>query len=340
MVYRGQLTSKFLLCGLSLVLLFSCNPDKPSGNVENVTENSTSTGKPYTAVAPEFKADSAYYWIEKQVALGPRIPNSKAQKQCAELIITALKDFGLKINVQKAQVLGFDGKMLSCTNITGSVNPENTNRIFLSGHWDTRPFADQDTKDKDVPIDGANDGGSSTGILLEIARVIGKNKPNIGVDLIFFDVEDYGQPSGSKFPYMEDSYCLGSQYWAKNKPMSYMPKYGINLDMVGNSGATFTKEATSVNYAYGVVEKVWQTAAKIGYGNYFINKNTNGITDDHAYINEIAKIPTIDIIHHDERTNSNFPETWHTHNDNLKNIDKSTLKAVGQTMLEVIYTEK
>ena len=110
--------------------------------------------------------------------------------------------------------------------------------------------------------------------------------------------------------------------------------------MIGGANARFTKEGTSMYYAPGILEKVWKTATDIGYGNYFVNEKTAPITDDHSYVNEITKIPTIDIIDNDPSTKSNFYKHWHTHQDNLENIDTKSLKAVGQTLMQVLYYEK
>lgn len=331
-------TKYFLYLFLFSTFITACSTDNNSKQ-EHVTNKEEERNY---IKAPDFSADTAYNFIATQVAFGPRTPNSKAQKQCEKFIVSTLKKYNLTVIEQKTQVKAYDGKMLYCNNITGSIHPENTNRIFISGHWDSRHVADQDVANQNKPIEGANDGGSSAAVMLEMARVLSQYKDlKIGVDFIFFDCEDYGQPNNSGLPYMEDSYCLGSQYWSKNKPMGYQPRYGINIDMVGATNVRFLKDGTSLQYAYGVVEKVWQTAARIGYGSVFINKQSGtSLTDDHLYVNTLANIPCIDIIHHDEATPSNFPITWHTHNDNLQNIDKTSLKAVGQTLLEVVVNEK
>ena len=166
-------------------------------------------------------------------------------------------------------------------------------------------------------------------------------RDRIGVDIIFFDAEDYGEPSsGMSIQSNPDSWCLGSQYWAKNphKP-NYKAEYGILLDMVGSSNAHFTQEVISMTYAPNIVRKVWNKAAQFGHGNYFSNhQNIFQVTDDHKYINEIAGIPSIDIIHYDQNTGS-FHKSWHTHQDDMSVIDKNTLKAVGETLLGVILDE-
>jgi Zn-dependent M28 family amino/carboxypeptidase len=327
--------NKYISILITLIFsLISCD-----NNTQNVSETKNDPPKPFIDV-PKFNEDSALVFIKDQVEFGPRVPSSKAHEKCALYIINKLKAFGLQVQVQEGIVRTFDNKTHKIKNIIASVNSDRQSRVFISAHWDTRPFADQDSKEKDKPIDGANDGASGVAVLLELARQFSKVKPIAGIDLIFFDIEDYGQPQGSKFPEMEDSYCLGSQYWANHKDPSYLAKYGINLDMIGGANARFTKEGTSMYYAPGILEKVWKTATDIGYGNYFVNEKTAPITDDHSYVNEITKIPTIDIIDNDPSTKSNFYKHWHTHQDNLENIDTKSLKAVGQTLMQVLYYEK
>jgi glutaminyl-peptide cyclotransferase len=319
---------------LFLLTLMGCD-----NNTQNVSD--TKNNPPETVVnVPLFNEDSALVFIKNQVDFGPRVPSTEAHEKCANYIINKLKSHGLQVQVQEGMVKTFDNKTHKIKNIIASVNPDRQSRIFISAHWDTRPFADQDSKNKDMPIDGANDGASGVGVLLELARQFSIVKPTAGIDLIFFDIEDYGQPQDTKFPEMEDSYCLGSQYWANHKDPSYSAKYGVNLDMIGGTNARFTKEGTSMYYAPGILEKVWKTANDIGYGNYFVNDKTAPITDDHSYVNEIAKIPTIDIIDNDPTTKSNFYKHWHTHQDSFENIDKKSIKAVGQTLMQLLYHEK
>lgn len=334
---RGE-SSVRILWGFSIIIcmFLSCNEaDKNTSLEKNKLQSQ------HQIQTPSFNEDSAYIFIQKQVAFGPRVPNSKGHEQCALYLEKTLKRFTSNVIIQQAEVVAFDTKRLKIKNIIASINPQTKNRIALFAHWDTRPFADQDTKDQETPIDGANDGGSGVGVLLEVARVLAVTTPNIGVDIILFDAEDYGQPENSKFPEMPESYCLGSQYWVKYKHIpNYFARYGILLDMVGAKNAQFSMEGSSMLYAADVVKKVWNIAAQLGYSDYFVFNQTKPIIDDHYYINNIAQIPTIDIIQHDPLTPSNFSPSWHTHSDNMEVIDKNTLKAVGQTLLEVIYREK
>jgi glutaminyl-peptide cyclotransferase len=315
--------------------------------------DTTQTTEPPTMVsAPAFNADSAYSYVDRQVAFGPRVPNTPAHVQTGNYLTAKLKQFGCEVTEQSFVATTWDGKKLNARNIIGSINPKATKRIVLASHWDSRPHADQDADkaDQNKPVTAANDGASGVGILLELARTIqqSQTKPNVGIDIIFFDAEDWGngekatgdyeKESGNQFDYI--GFCLGSRYWAKNlhKP-GYSAYYGILLDMVGAKGATFAKEGLSMQFAPSVVNNVWQTASRAGFSQYFVDTPGGQITDDHVAPNTIAKIPMIDIIHTNIGTGGFFP-AWHTAEDNMSNIDRGTLKAVGQTLLQVVYNEQ
>lgn len=289
---------------------------------------------------PAFNADSAYLYIKQQVDFGPRFPNNEAHGKCALFLEKKLRSLGLKTTTQIGKATTFNNNNITIKNIIAEYNPDHEKRILLFAHWDTRPFADQDTKNMTKPILGANDGASGVGILIEVARQLTIIKPDIGVDIIFFDAEDYGQPAGMTAT-VSETYCLGSQYWGKNPhKKGYTAEFGILLDMAGNANAYFTQERISMQYAPHIVQKVWNNGRNLGYGNYFVNKTTNFVgTDDHQFVNEIAGIPSIDIIHYD-RSSGNFHPTWHTHDDNMDVIDKTTLSVVGEVLLYTIYQEK
>jgi hypothetical protein len=288
---------------------------------------------------PAFNADSAYLFVARQVAFGFRVPNTAPHRECADYLAGKLKEYGAKVFVQEAVVTAYNKERLNAKNITGSYNPDSKRRILLFAHWDSRPYADhdEDNANHGKPIDGADDGASGVGVLLEIARQIAANQIKTGIDIIFFDAEDYGIPENIK-DYSPDTWCLGSQFWAKNPHIpDYKANFGILLDMVGSKGASFYKEYTSVKYASQYVELVWNTAKNLGYGKYFINAQGGHIVDDHKYVIEGRRIPCIDIINYDPNNSSGFGDHWHTLNDNMNIIDKETLKAVGQTVLDVIY---
>jgi len=316
-------------------LLLTCCGQKSATKGVDVTYDTSSV----SIETPVFDADSAYSYVARQVAFGPRVPNTEAHKACAAYLASELERHGAKIFVQDARLTAYNGDILSAKNVIGSFDPEKTQRVLLFAHWDSRPYADQDADPANYykPIDGADDGASGVGVLLEIARQLGVKRPEIGVDIIFFDAEDYGTPTFSDV-YLPNSWALGSQFWAKNPHVpNYRAEYGILLDMVGAKGATFYKESTSVSYAGKYVEKVWTAARLLGYGKYFINASGGTITDDHTYVIEGRKIPCIDIINYDKDNHTGFGAYWHTLNDNMDIISKETLKAVGQTVLHVIF---
>lgn len=283
---------------------------------------------------PTFNADSAYGFVQEQVDFGPRIPNTAEHMAAGDKIIARLENYGAEVKVQSFEATTYDGVDLKLRNIMASFNPTAKKRILLATHWDTRPWASKDMIDKTAQFDGANDGASGVGVLLEIARTMNANNlPNIGVDLMFFDGEDWGQENGDN----TDSWCLGSQYWAKNKD-GYTAYYGILLDMVGAKDAQFPFEGYSHRYAKKILNKVWTSASKIGHGRYFVTTQPGSITDDHFYVNVTAKIPMIDILHFDP-VNGYFGDFHHSTKDNMDIIDKRTLKAVGETVLYVVYAE-
>ena len=292
---------------------------------------------------PEFNPDTAYVMVEKQLDFGARVSNTTANKKCAIFLSNKLKTFIPATQIQIGKMKAFNGTLLDVQNIIASYNPNNPNRVMLCSHWDSRPFADWDPEEKNhtKPVPGANDGASGVGILIEIARQLSINKPDIGVDIILFDTEDYGAPKTyKKDSQVEDDWGLGAQYWATNPhKKDYRAKFGILLDMVGAKGAEFYMEKYSMNFAPDVVRKVWNTAGDIGYSNFFISQESSAITDDHYYVNTLRNLPTIDIIHHDSNSKTGFFPFWHTTKDDITHIDKETLKAVGQTLLTVVYNE-
>jgi len=290
-------------------------------------------------VVPKFDADSAFLYIKKQVEFGPRVPNSVAHQKCHNYLVEKFSEFGAETFTQSDLVRRFDGESMNMKNIIASFNKDVFKRILLCAHWDSRFLADNDSINVNTPILGANDGGSGVGVLLEIARQIQKNPLPIGIDIILFDVEDQGEPNGTFNP-KADSWCLGSQYWSRNPHVSnYFADYGILLDMVGAKNAKFTKEGVSQKFASRIVERVWGAASQLGYSNFFVSESTPPIIDDHLYINKLIHIPTINIVEYDVTTHNRFNKHHHKHSDNLSIIDKNTLQAVGQTVLEVLYHE-
>ncbi len=296
-------------------------------------------------VGPAFIADSAYAYCQAQCDFGPRTMNSQAHDLCEQWIIGKFRQFGMSVIPQKATLKGYDGTDLRSTNIIASYKPDLTDRILLCAHWDSRPWADNDPDEANwhKPVMAANDGASGVAVMLEVARQLQQcDSLQRGVDFICFDAEDYGFPQWAEGDDPGDTFALGAQHWAANlhKP-GYTARFGILLDMVGGQGARFCQEQMSLRYARHIVDKVWQAAAVVGFGSFFPKEMGAGITDDHLPVNTVAKIPCIDIIpYYPDCEQSSFGPTWHTVNDDMAHIDRATLQAVGQTIIQVLFSDK
>lgn len=319
-----------------VLILHGCTGSKPDETRE----------PPRIINVPKFNSDSAYHFIDKQVQFGPRVPNTVPHERSGDYLVNKLKSFGAKVIEQRFSAPSFDGQQLRLRNIIASFNPENQKRILFAAHWDTRPVADKDKVNPKGKMDGANDGASGVGVLLEMARILGQDTTlSIGVDLILFDGEDWGEPENSQTEReppqnWESWWCLGSQYWSKNKHVSgYSAFYGVLLDMVGAKNSQFFREGVSRQYAPRIVSKIWNTASRLGFSDYFVKQDAHAITDDHLFVNELAKIPMVDIVHYQQGIGY-FGDYHHSQKDNMDLISKETLEAVGTTLLNVLYYEE
>lgn len=306
-------------------LLFSCSQEDESRlNFERQGRE-----------VPSFNADSAYHFVEQQVKFGPRNPGSKGHQQNEEYLLQKLRSYAGDRSVfpQHFRHAGYDGDTLSLTNVIAAFNPQSSDRIMLCAHWDTRPRAEEDPENTEEPILGADDGGSGVGVLLELARIFEENPPPIGVDIVLFDGEDYGREGDLS------NYFLGSRYWSNNPPVEgYSPRFGILLDMVGGQTAQFPKEGNSMRYAPALVNEIWSIANENNSESRFLKKQGGNISDDHLVINQTLGIPTINIIRHNTNPETHqFAPYWHTQDDDMSIIGKSTLQEVGNVLTELIY---
>ena len=348
----------------------ACGGSQKSSNNDGGT---TMPGTQSSIVGPTFSADSAFAFCQQQCDFGPRTMNSEAHERCGAWIVEKFRQYGLHITEQRATAKGYDGTPLLMNNIIASYRPECNDRILICAHWDSRPWADNDPDPANhtKPVMAANDGASGVAVMIELARLLSKHDSGkstnsadnstqnagnsadnstrdagnstqdlalpdgIGIDFVCFDAEDWGKDGD------EDSWALGAQHWAHNPHKAgYKARYGILLDMVGGQGARFYREAYSVHYARQVVDRVWQAAETAGYSSFFPKADGGGVTDDHGPVNEIAKIPCIDIIpFYPDCSESNFGPTWHTVKDDMQHIDPATLRAVGQTLVQVLWSQ-
>jgi len=317
-----KLINGLWLC-VAAVLLISCADEK---------EQSSSATPSEAMQIPDFSADSAYAYIQAQVDLGARVPGTEAHIAGRDYLEETLKRFGAQTQVQSFTATRFDGVELKGYNVIGSFRPDAPDRILLCAHWDSRFQAEQEDKTKVVP--GANDGASGVGVWLEVARHLKEYDPGIGIDIVFFDLEDQGTSTGNQ----PESWALGAQHWSRqpHRP-AFRFRMGILLDMVGAEHATFYKEGFSRRYAGQWVDRIWGIADQMGYGNVFVDQPMGAITDDHYFVNTIAVIPTLDIIHKEQGSATGFFEHWHTTQDDMDIIDRQTLKSVGRVVTQSIF---
>jgi glutaminyl-peptide cyclotransferase len=313
----------------ALFLLLSCNDIT---DPENEIYRFDDRGREI----PVFSGDSAFYYVIKQLDIGPRVPGTRAHVETKNFMLSELRFRAGNRNVftQNFSKVVY-GDTLNMYNIIAAFNLESSDRIFLCAHWDTRPRADQDPdpERRGDPIAGADDGASGVAVLLELARIMAENPPPVGVDLVLFDGEDYGREGDLQH------YFLGAREWSVNPPVpGYRPRFGILLDMVGAKDAVFPKEQFSLNFARQLVDGVWDVAGELGYGSKFPDGPGASVLDDHVIVNETLNLPTINIIHHNPGAGrSVFPDYWHTHSDDLDIISEETLEMVGHILTEIIY---
>ena len=323
---------------LLLLVMVSCSCKRSaSGNAATAGSQIPSAA---SREIPQFSADSAYRFVASQCDFGPRVPGSEAQKACAKWLENELRRHGALVKLQEGEMTAYNGSKLPVINIIGTFNPDAKMHVLLMSHWDSRPFADNDpdpTKRK-LPVLGANDGASGVGILLELARLCNEKLPQVGIDIFLTDAEDYGAPDDWEGTHDEKWWALGTQMWCKQAAKEgYRAEYGILLDMVGSANASFYREYYSERFASSFVNEIWQTAARLGYGDLFINQSGGGVTDDHVFVNRMLHIPCVDII--DTRTDSEgtFCPQWHTTSDTMENISRETLGKVGRVLVSLLW---
>jgi hypothetical protein len=277
--------------------------------------------------AAAFDADRAFYYLEAQCAFGSRAPGQPGHEQCLEFLERELGFWADSVYRQPFDYYSYDQKVkLSLTNLVARFAPEKTNRVLLCAHWDTRPFADRDPDEgkRALPILGANDGASGVAVLLEIARQIYMEPVAIGVDIVFFDGEDFGREG------VINDYLIGSEHFITDLPRP-QPRWGILLDMVGDRDLSLPYEIYSYRYARAVIDKIYAAAAR-QKATPFVFQAGVPVMDDHHPLLKIG-IPTADIIDFD------YP-AWHTLADTPAQCSAWSLGHVGRTVLDVLRHEQ
>lgn len=274
---------------------------------------------------PQFDAQKAFSYLQQQCDFGPRNPGSAGHQACLEFLTAELKKYAERVTHQTFRYPLRPGEnVVAMTNIIANFQSNNTRRILLLAHWDTRPWADQDPNPENhhKPVLGANDGASGVAVLLEIARLIHLQPPPYGIDIVLVDGEDYGSYGNN------DSWAIGSREFARHKNPNYNPQFGILLDLIGDKDQQIYIEQNSYRYAPEIVDKIWKKAEQLGIVE-FIPEPRHDIMDDHIRLLEVG-IPCVDIIDYDYAY-------WHTIEDTPDKCSPQSLANVGRVVLAVIY---
>ena len=282
---------------------------------------------------PGFDEDNAFQYLLKQCSFGPRNPSSEGYYKCLSFMIDELDKTAEDIIVQEFTYQEKKNRTRhNLQNVIARFNVESEFQTVISCHWDTRPWADaeEDRKDRNTPIIGANDGASGVAVLLELARIMGETPPPIGVNLVFFDGEDKGIPGEN------ETYCQGSRYFAKNLPIP-KPNEAINLDMVGDKQLHLPVEKYSLEFHPQLVRYLWRRADEMGLDAFDITPQ-HASYDDHVPLYQIAGIPSIDLI--DFKYPNPYANFWHTLDDLPENCSAESLGQVGRLMVDYIYNRE
>lgn len=272
-----------------------------------------------------FDGERALAYVRTFMEFGPRVPGTEAHRRAGDWIVSQMRQRADTVYEQAWTHKTQSGASLPLRNVVARFNPMAEERILYVTHWDSRPVADKSSTDslRKLPTPGANDGGSGVGMFLALGDVLKQAPPGVGVDMVFVDGEDYGTFTP------DVDVLLGSMYFAANLPSAnYQPLFGVVFDMIGEIDQRIEQEGHSVDRAPEVVERVWRTAADMGYGNVFVPSTIYPITDDHVpLLNKgLRVIDVIDIeyAHH------------HTVNDTFDKLSARSLKAVGDVAWKLL----
>lgn len=289
-------------------------------------------GRPIQVEVPKFDGKAAYKILLRQTEFGPRAPGSAGHQRCLQFLERELKSYAEAVQRQQFWYkIPPNDRQAQLTNIIASFNINSSKRILLTAHWDTRPWADQDPnpKSRTKPIVGANDGASGVAVLLEIARLLKRNPPPIGVDIVLFDGEDLGTTG------VPESFSAGAKYFARNLPAGKIPRFAINIDMIGDSDLQIPREVNSDRYAPQVVDLIFATAQELDISQ-FIDAPGTEVTDDHMPLMNVG-IPAVDLIDFSYPDGTN--KYWHTMADTPDKCSGESLSAVGRVLLAIIYSK-
>ncbi|MBA2627713.1 MAG: M28 family peptidase [Gemmatimonadales bacterium] len=276
----------------------------------------------------EFDGAAALRDVATQVGFGPRVPNTDGHRRQAAWMDSVLRARADTVIVQNWNHRTAGGDTLALTNLIARFRPDVPTRILFLAHWDTRPYSDgPNAKVRNVPVPGANDGGSGVAVLLGVASLLKRTPPGVGVDLLFVDGEDYGD-----FNKEPSDVLIGSRYYAAHQVAGPKPSYAVLFDMVGDSDLRIAPEPNSTIAAPDVMEMIWAVAKRAGHQRIFVEGQGTALTDDHIELQK-AGIRAVDIV------DFQYP-WWHTGEDTLDKVSAASLAAVGDVAIGLIRTAR
>lgn len=304
-------------------------PGRTGGSIGSVLLLAVACASPGQTTR-EFDGQTAFQYLERQVAFGYRIPGTPAHTAAGDWIDSLARQRADTVLVQSWIHVTSDGDSLAMRNILARFRPESEERILFLAHWDTRPVSDNPAwSGARTPVPGANDGASGVAVLLGMADALRARPPEIGVDLLFVDGEDYGD-----FQRQPDDVLIGSRYFANHLPPGPRPLYAVLFDLVADSGLRLLPEGQSLLGAPEVVDLVWRVAEEIGHGDIWVNAPGAGptLTDDHVELQKVG-IRAIDVVDFDYGPRNAW---WHTPEDTLGKVSATSLQVVGDVGMALI----
>lgn len=278
------------------------------------------------ATAAEPDGARAFGYLSEICRIGPRPSGSPGMDKQLQRVSEHFSNLGGAVRYQTFDAPHpLTGNPVRMNNVIVSWQPRSKERVLIACHYDTRPFPDNDPDPEQRRTGrfvGANDGASGVALLMELAHHMKGLTPKYGVDFVLFDGEELIFGNRGEF-------FLGSTHFAKEyaksaeREVTYVA--GVLVDMIGDKNLAVYQEINSVKYAPRVVDSVW-TAAKRAGVKEFVPRPRHEVRDDHLPLNEIAKIPTADLIDFD------YPH-WHTSRDVPSNCSGASLAKTARVLL-------
>jgi hypothetical protein len=274
-----------------------------------------------------FNGQRSYGYLKDICAIGPRISGTEGMTKQQELLRKHFESLGGRVTMQEFQARHpLDGSRVPMANMLVEWRPEKKERILLCCHYDTRPFPDQDPVNPKGVFLGANDGASGAALLMELANEMPALKCRYGVDFLLFDGEELVY-DGNRDPYFLGSEHFAREYVANPPPHKY--RCAVLVDMIGDAQLQIFREVNSMRSipTRQLVGDIWGVARSLGVKE-FVAVTRYEVRDDHLALNNIARIPAIDIIDF-EYPRARGENYWHTTKDVPEKCSALSLAKVG-----------